>query len=132
MIDNLLNSTDLYVLFDGCPTCRPENLTFLDSCRETAQRMQRRLSPILSGSVTATVIRTIAKNQGKPVEYPLILLDGTIYYTPAEISEKQRKEPNDTTRQQGTPTSGTGKEHRNPILRLSPQPQQYTQKGTER
>lgn len=87
--DNLLNSPDMYVLFDGCPTCKPENAAFLDSCRMTAQRMQRRLLTIPSGSVTATVIRTIAKNQHKPVEYPLILLDGTIYYTPTEINPTQ-------------------------------------------
>lgn len=84
-INTLLNSQDIYVLFDGCPTCRPETTKFLDSCRTIAQYMWRQLHIVPSGSPTATTIRTIAKNQNKPIEYPLILLDGKIYYTPAEI-----------------------------------------------
>lgn len=84
----LLTSPDMDVLFDGCPTCKPENAAFLNTCRTIAQRMQRQLRIVPSGSPTATTIRTIAKNQNKPIKYPLILLDGTIYYTPAELPEK--------------------------------------------
>ena len=80
----LLTSPDMYVLFDGCPTCGAKNATFLNSCRTTAQSLQRRLQIVLSGSSTATIIRAIAKNQNKPIRYPLILLNGKIYYTPAE------------------------------------------------
>lgn len=91
-IETILESQDLYVLFDGCPTCSPENTTFLNSCRTIAQWMWRRLRIVPSGSPTAAIIRTIAKNQNKPIEYPLILVDGTIHYTPAEIIEKQQEE----------------------------------------
>ena len=83
-IDTILNSPDIYVLFDGCPTCRPETAKFLDSCRTAAQWTWRRLHVVPSGSPTAALIRTIAKNQHKPIKYPLILSDGTIHYTPAE------------------------------------------------
>lgn len=83
--DTLLNSPDIYVLFDGCPTCGTGNAAFLDSCRTIAQATWRQLQIIPSGSPTATAIRTIAKNQHKPIKYPLILSDGTIHYTPAEI-----------------------------------------------
>lgn len=86
--ETILKSPDLYVLFDGCPTCSPENTAFLDSCHTIAQCMWRQLRIVPSGSPTATIIRTIAKNQHKPIKYPLILLDGTIHYTPAEIVEK--------------------------------------------
>lgn len=84
-IDTLLRSQDIYVLFDGCPTCQPETTQFLDSCRTAAQYMWRRLHIVPSGSPTATAIRTISKNQHKPIKYPLILSDGAIHYTPAEI-----------------------------------------------
>jgi hypothetical protein len=84
-IDTLLNSPDIYVLFDGCPTCRPETAKFLDSCRTAAQWMWKQLHVVPSGSPTATLIRTIAKNQHKPIKYPLILSDGAIHHTPAEI-----------------------------------------------
>ena len=89
--DTLLKSPDIYVLFDGCPTCRPETAKFLDSCRTTAQYMWRRLRIVPSGSPTATLIRTIAKNQNKPIKYPLILSDGTIHYTPAEIIDDNER-----------------------------------------
>lgn len=79
-IDTILNSPDIYVLFDGCPTCGPENAAFLDSCRTTAQRMGRQLQVVPSGSPTATAIRAIAKNQNKPIKYPLMLLNGEIRY----------------------------------------------------
>lgn len=87
-IDTLLKSPDLYVLFDGCPTCDHKNTTFLDSCRMIAQYMWRQLRVVPSGSPTATIIRAIAKNQGKPIKYPLILLDGKIHYTPAETIQE--------------------------------------------
>jgi len=78
-IDTLLKSQDIYVLFDGCPTCKPEDAAFLDTCRTAAQYMQKRLRVVSSGSPTATVIRTIAKNQNKPIKYPLVLFDGKIH-----------------------------------------------------
>lgn len=84
-IDTLLKSPDIYLLFDGCPTCKPETTKFLNSCHTAAQWTWRQLHIVPSGSPTATAIRTIAKNQHKPIKYPLILLDGTIRYTPAEI-----------------------------------------------
>lgn len=83
-IDTLLTSLDMYVLFDGCPTCDPETRKFLDSCHTTTQWMRRQLHVVPSGSPTATAIRTIAKNQNKPIKYPLILFNGKIHYTPAE------------------------------------------------
>lgn len=87
----LLTSQDMYVLFDGCPTCEAKNATFLNLCRTTAQYLQRRLRIVPSGSLTATIIRSIAKNQNKPIKYPLILLNGTIHYTTAEtIYENER------------------------------------------
>lgn len=90
-IDTLLQSKDMYVLFDGCPTCKPETTKFLDSCRTAAQWMWRQLQIIPSGSPTATAIRTIAKNQNKPIKYPLILLDGTIHYTAAEAIDNNER-----------------------------------------
>lgn len=78
-VDTLLTSPDIYVLFDGCPTCKPEDAAFLDTCRTAAQCMQKRLRVVSSGSPTATVIRTIAKNQDKPIKYPLVLFDGKIH-----------------------------------------------------
>nr|UVM86217.1 MAG: hypothetical protein [Bacteriophage sp.] len=90
-IDTLLKSPDIYVLFDGCPTCGTGNAKFLDSCRTTAQWTWRQLHIVPSGSPTATIIRTIAKNQHKPIKYPLILSDGTIHYTPAEIINDNRR-----------------------------------------
>lgn len=90
-IDTLLKSPDIYVLFDGCPTCEAKNATFLNSCRTTAQHLQRRLRVVQSGSPTAIIIRAIAKNQNKPIRYPLILLDGTIHYTTAETIHKDER-----------------------------------------
>lgn len=87
----LLTSPDMYVLFDGCPTCEAKNATFLNSCRTTAQHLQRRLRVVQSGSPTAIIIRAIAKNQNKPIRYPLILLDGTIHYTTAETIHKDER-----------------------------------------
>lgn len=87
----LLTSPDMYVLFDGCPTCGAKNATFLNSCRTTAQRLQKRLQVVPSGSATAIIIRTIAKNQNKPIRYPLILLDGIIHYTTTETIHKSER-----------------------------------------
>lgn len=86
--DTLLKSPDIYVLFDGCPTCGTGNAAFLDSCRTIAQATWRQLHIVPSGSPTATLIRTIAKNQHKPIKYPLILSGGTIHYTPAGIIDE--------------------------------------------
>lgn len=77
-IDNLLTSPDLYVLFDGCPTCGAGNAEYLNKCRIMASQMVRRLQVVPSGSPTATLIRTIAKNQDQPITYPLLLLNGEI------------------------------------------------------
>lgn len=87
-IDTLLKSPDIYILFDGCPTCKPETAEFLNSCRTAAQWIRRQLHIVPSGSPTATTIRAIAQKQCKPIKYPLILLDGTIRYTPAEIIDE--------------------------------------------
>lgn len=90
-IDTLLKSKDIYVLFDGCPTCGTGNAAFLNSCRTITQYMRRQLQVVPSGSPTATLIRTIAKNQHKPIKYPLILIGGTIHYTPAEIIDTNER-----------------------------------------
>lgn len=82
----LLDSRDMFVLFDGCPTCKWQDAGYLVSCRVYAQQMGRRLRIVSSGSPTATAIRTIAKEQGVIVRYPLILLDGLIYFEPQDIS----------------------------------------------
>lgn len=89
-IDTLLNSPDIYVLFDGCPTCGQGNAAFLNSCRTIAQATWRQLHTVPSGSPTAALIRTIAKNQNKPIKYPLILLDGKIHCTPAEAINNEK------------------------------------------
>lgn len=82
----LLESEDMFVLFDGCPTCKWQDAGYLVSCRVYAQQMGRRLRIVSSGSPTATAIRTIAKDQGVIVRYPMILLDGLIYFEPQDIS----------------------------------------------
>lgn len=82
----LLDSRDMFVLFDGCPTCKWQDAGYLVACRVYAQQMGRRLRIVSSGSPTATAIRTIAKDQGVIVRYPLILLDGLIYFEPQDIS----------------------------------------------
>lgn len=89
-IDTLLTSHDMYVLFDGCPTCNPETRKFLDSCRTTAQWMRRQLHVVPSGGPTATLMRTIAKNQGQPVKYPMILMNGTIRHDPQDLTDNER------------------------------------------
>lgn len=82
----ILESPDMFVLFDGCPTCKWQDAGYLVACRVYAQQMGRRLRIISSGSPTATAIRTIAKDQGVIVRYPMILLDGLIYFEPQDIS----------------------------------------------
>lgn len=82
----LLESRDMFVLFDGCPTCKWQNVGYLASCHAYAQQMGRRLRIVSSGSPTARAIRTIAKEQGVIVRYPMILLDGLIYFDPQDIS----------------------------------------------
>jgi hypothetical protein len=90
-IDSLLQSEDIYMLFDGCPTCHPESLKHLDKCRTQAQKTRRRLHVIPSGSQTATLMRLIAQNQGQHVEYPMILTDGIIRYDPQDITERSQQ-----------------------------------------
>lgn len=82
----LLESRDMFVMFDGCPTCKWQDAGYLVECRVYAQQMGRRLRIVPSGSPTARAIRTIAKDQGVCVRYPMILLDGLIYLTPKDIS----------------------------------------------
>lgn len=87
----LLESKDVHVLFDGCPTCHPKSSEYLDECRIQAQQARRNLRVTPSGSQTATLIRTIAKNQGQPVEYPMILIDGLIRYDPDDITTTKER-----------------------------------------
>ena len=82
----ILGSRDMFVLFDGCPTCKWQDAGYLVACRVYAQQMGRRLRIVSSGSPTATAIRAIAKEQGVIVRYPMILLDGLIYFEPQDIS----------------------------------------------
>lgn len=82
----ILESRDMFVLFDGCPTCKWQDAGYLVSCRVYAQQMGRRLRIVSSGSPTATAIRAIVKEQGLLARYPLILLDGLIYFEPQDIS----------------------------------------------
>lgn len=85
-VATILESRDMFVLFDGCPTCKWQDAGYLVACRVYAQQMGRRLRVVPSGSPTARAIRTIAKDQGVGVRYPMILLDGLIYLTPKDIS----------------------------------------------
>ncbi|UVX36109.1 MAG: Thioredoxin domain protein [Namikivirus ozawa] len=89
-IDTLIKSKDLYVLFDGCPTCHPGNSKYLEECRTQAQKTRRKLHIVPSGSPTATLMRTIAKNQGQHIEYPMILIDGTIRHEPQDTTTTER------------------------------------------
>lgn len=82
----LLESEDMFVLFDGCPTCKRDTGLYLVGCRVYAAAMNKRLRIVSSGSPTATAIRAIAKEQGLLVRYPMILLGGLIYYAPEDIS----------------------------------------------
>lgn len=82
----ILESRDMFVLFESCPTCNWQDAGYLVGCRVYAQQMGRRLRVVPSGSLTARAIRSIAKDQGVTVRYPMILLDGLIYLTPKDIS----------------------------------------------
>lgn len=54
----ILESHDMFVLFDGCPTCNREDAAYLSTCHVYAQQMGRRLRIVLSlGSPTARGIR---------------------------------------------------------------------------
>lgn len=90
-IDALTNSDAIYVLFDGCPTCNPKDSKYLNDCQTRAQQTHRRLHAIPSGSPIATLIRTIAKNQGQPVKYPMMLIDGIIHYNPQDITKETQQ-----------------------------------------
>lgn len=90
-IDTLTKSKDLYVLFDGCPTCHPESSKYLNECRTQAQKTRRTLHVVPSGSPTATLIRIIATNQNQPIKYPMILINGTIHYNPQDITKETKK-----------------------------------------
>lgn len=82
----ILESHDMFALFDGCPTCNRKDAAYLSTCHVYAQQMGRRLRIVLSGSPTARGIRAIAKDQGGTVRYPMILLDGLFYFQPQDIS----------------------------------------------
>lgn len=82
----ILESPDMFALFDGCPTCNRKDAAYLSTCHVYAQQMGRRLRIVLSGSPTARGIRAIAKDQGVTVRYPMILLDGLFYFNPQDIS----------------------------------------------
>lgn len=99
----LLESRDMFVLFDGCPTCKWQDAGYLVGCRVYAQQMDRRLRVVPSGSPTATAIRAIAKDQGVGVRYPMILLDGLIYFEPKDISPADYlADDNETEKRGGT------------------------------
>ena len=82
----ILESHDMFALFDGCPTCNRKGAAYLSTCHVYAQQMGRRLRIVLSGSPTARGIRAIAKDQGVTVRYPMILLNGLFYFDPQDIS----------------------------------------------
>ena len=82
----ILESRDMFVLFESCPTCNWQDAGYLVGCRVYAQKIGRRLRVVPSGSPTARAIRAIAKDQSVGVRYPMILLDGLIYLTPKDIS----------------------------------------------
>lgn len=90
-IDTLLNSDAIYVLFDGCPTCKPKDSKYLNDCQTRAQQIHRRLYAIPSGGPVATLMRTIATNQGQHIKYPMILMDGIIHYKPQDITEETKQ-----------------------------------------
>lgn len=97
----ILESRDMFVLFESCPTCDWQEAGYLVGCRVYAQKMGRRLRIVPSGSPTATAIRTIAKSQGVGVRYPMILLDGLIYLTPKDISLADYPANEDETEKRG-------------------------------
>lgn len=98
----LLESRDMFVLFESCPTCNWQNAGYLVGCRVYAQQMGRRLRIVPSGSPTARAIRAIAKDQGIGVRYPMILLDGLIYFRPQDISLADYLVDDDETKKEDT------------------------------
>lgn len=98
----ILESHDMFAMFDGCPTCNRKDAAYLVSCRVYAQQMGRRLHIVSSGSPTARVIRSIAKDQGVTVRYPMILLDGVIYSNPKDISLADYLAHDETEEKEGT------------------------------
>nr|DAQ23514.1 MAG TPA: GLUTAREDOXIN MUTANT WITH VAL 15 TRANSPORT [Caudoviricetes sp.] len=86
----LLTSPAIYVLVEGCPRCNPETMKYLNECMTRARQANRKLHIVPSGSLVATMMRTIAKNQGQPIKYPMILMDGTIQYTQQAITTTER------------------------------------------
>lgn len=90
-IDTLTKSKEIHILFDGCPTCSPEASKYLNECRTQAQHAHRQLHVVQSGSRTAMLMRTIAQNQGQPIKYPMMLMDGIIHYNPQDITEETEK-----------------------------------------
>lgn len=93
----ILESHDMFVLFESCPTCNWHDADYLAGCHVYAQKMGRRLRIVPSGSPTARAIRTIAKAQGVDARYPIILLDGLIHLTPKDISLDDYVADNDET-----------------------------------
>lgn len=98
----LLESRDMFVMFDGCHTCKWQDVVYLMTCRVYVQQMGRRLRIVPSGSPTARAIRTIAKDQGAIVRYPMILLDGLIYFRPQDISLADYLVDDDETKKEDT------------------------------
>lgn len=98
----ILESRDMFVMFDGCPTCKWQDAGYLVGCRVYAQQMGRRLRIVPSGSPTARAIRTIAKDQGVIVRYPMILLDGLIYFRTQDISLADYLVDDDETKKEDT------------------------------
>lgn len=87
----LIQSEDVYVLFDGCPTCHPRTASYLNECLTITRQTQRKLHIVPSGSPTATTMRLIAKNKGQRIKYPMILMDGIIRYNPQDITKRTEK-----------------------------------------
>lgn len=99
----ILESHDMFALFDGCPTCNRKDAAYLSTCHVYAQQMGRRLRIVLSGSPTARGLRAIAKDQGVTVRYPMILLDGLIYFNPQDISLDDYLADEDETEEEDEP-----------------------------
>lgn len=98
----ILESRDMFALFDGCPTCNWQDAGYLVECRVYAQQMGRRLRVVPSGSPTARAIRAIAKDQGVGVRYPMVLLDGLVYLRPQDISLADYLVDDDETKKEDT------------------------------
>lgn len=99
----ILESHDMFALFDGCTTCNRTDAGYLSACHVYAQQMRRRLRIVPSGSPTARVIRAIAKDQGINMRYPMILLDGLFYFQPQDISLDDYLADDDETEEEENP-----------------------------